>query len=139
MRLVRREERARWRELMRQHHYLGFDSIIGESLWYVARVGNEWVALLGWGSAALKCGVRDQWIGWDRARDSSRPNIESAREEVMDFRSDNVAGAAPQILEAVIAAEKQVIAATQAARAEGIQGLGKLASDQEATRKKAEG
>src|SRR5207247_5688769 len=51
---------------MRQHHYLGFDSIIGESLWYVARVGNEWVALLGWGSAALKCGVRDQWIGWDR-------------------------------------------------------------------------
>src|SRR5207247_1155359 len=24
---------------MRQHHYLGFDSIIGESLWYVARVG----------------------------------------------------------------------------------------------------
>src|SRR2546428_3801172 len=65
-RSVRREERARWRELMRQHHYLGFDSIIGESLWYVARVGNEWVALLGWGSAALKCGVRDQWIGWGR-------------------------------------------------------------------------
>lgn len=22
---------------------------------------------VGWGSAALKCGVRDQWIGWDRA------------------------------------------------------------------------
>ena len=66
MRLVRREERARWRELMRQHHYLGFESIIGESLWYVASVGNDWVALLGWGSAALKCGVRDQWIGWDR-------------------------------------------------------------------------
>jgi len=66
VRLVRREERAHWRELMREHHYLGFDSIIGESLWYVASVGNEWVALLGWGSAALKCGVRDQWIGWDR-------------------------------------------------------------------------
>src|SRR5437762_9528806 len=66
VRLVRREERAHWRELMREHHYLGFDSIIGESLWYVASVGNEWVALLGWGSAALKCGVRDQWVGWDR-------------------------------------------------------------------------
>jgi hypothetical protein len=63
---VRREERARWRELMRQHHYLGFENIIGESLWYVASVREEWVALLGWGSAALKCGVRDQWIGWDR-------------------------------------------------------------------------
>jgi Domain of unknown function (DUF4338)/DDE_Tnp_1-associated/Transposase DDE domain len=67
VRLVRSEERARWGELMRQHHYLGFDRIIGESLCYVASVRDEWAALLGWGSAALKCGVRDQWIGWDRA------------------------------------------------------------------------
>lgn len=51
---------------MRAHHYLGFQPIIGESLWYVASVGEEWVALLGWGSAALKCGVRDRWISWDR-------------------------------------------------------------------------
>jgi hypothetical protein len=28
-------------------------------------VGQEWVALLGWGSAALKCGVRDRWIDWE--------------------------------------------------------------------------
>jgi len=67
VRLVRREERAHWRELMRQHHYLGFDRIIGESLRYVASVAGEWVALLAWGSPALKCGVRDRWIGWDRA------------------------------------------------------------------------
>lgn len=66
VRLVRREERARWRELMRQHHYLGFERIVGEWLWYVGSVRNEWVALLGWGSAALKCGVRDRWIGWER-------------------------------------------------------------------------
>ena len=67
VRLVRREERARWRELMRRHHYLGFQHIVGESLWYVATVGEEWVALLGWGAAALKCGARDRWIGWERA------------------------------------------------------------------------
>lgn len=67
VRLVRREERARWRGLMAQHHYLGFQHIIGESLCYVAEARSEWVALLGWGSAALKCGVRDRWIGWDRA------------------------------------------------------------------------
>ncbi|MGH2359034.1 MAG: ISAs1 family transposase [bacterium] len=67
VRLVRREERARWRELMREHHYLGFERIIGKSLWYVASIDRAWVALLGWGSAALKCGVRDRWIGWDRA------------------------------------------------------------------------
>jgi hypothetical protein len=67
VRLVRREERNRWRALMRQHHYLGFEHIVGESLWYIASVGDEWAALLGWGSAALKCGVRDRWIGWEQA------------------------------------------------------------------------
>jgi hypothetical protein len=41
-------------------------------------------------------------------------------------------------LEAVIAQEKGIIAATQTARTEGIQGLGKIASDQEATRNKTE-
>ena len=66
VRLVQQEERGRWRALMRQHHYLSLDRIIGESLCYVATVGQEWVALLGWGSAALKCGVRDRWIGWER-------------------------------------------------------------------------
>jgi hypothetical protein len=52
---------------MRQHHYLGFERIVGESLYYIASRGTAWVALLGWGSAALKCGPRDRWIGWDRA------------------------------------------------------------------------
>ena len=67
VRTVRREEQARWRTLMQRHHYLGFERIVGESLCYVAILGADWVALLGWGSAALKCGPRDQWIGWDRA------------------------------------------------------------------------
>jgi hypothetical protein len=51
---------------MRAHHYLGFQHIVGESLWYVATAGEEWAALMGWGAAALKCGVRDRWIGWER-------------------------------------------------------------------------
>src|ERR1700739_4511110 len=66
VRLVRQEERARWRELMRRHHYLGLQHIVGESLWYVATSQDEWVGLIGWGAAALKCGVRDRWIGWER-------------------------------------------------------------------------
>lgn len=65
--LLRQEEKARWRQLMRQHHYLGFEGIVGESLCYVCSQGADWVALLGWGSAALKCGPRDHWIGWERA------------------------------------------------------------------------
>lgn len=67
VRPLRREEKARWCQLMRQHHYLGFERIVGESLYYIASRGTAWVALLGWGSAALKCGPRDRWIGWDRA------------------------------------------------------------------------
>ena len=64
VRPVRYEERARWRQLMNAHHYLGFWPIVGESLWYVASSAEQWVALLGWGAAALKCGARDAWIGW---------------------------------------------------------------------------
>jgi hypothetical protein len=67
VRPVRREEQPRWCTLMQQHHYLGFERIVGESLCYVASRDTDWVALLGWGSAALKCGPRDRWIGWDRA------------------------------------------------------------------------
>jgi len=67
VRPVRRQEWPRWAYLMRQHHYLGFERIVGEALCYVASRGAHWVALLGWGSAALKCAPRDQWIGWDRA------------------------------------------------------------------------
>ena len=67
VRPVRQEERGAWRELMQQHHYLGFEHSIGESLCYIASRGEQWVALLGWGSAALKCGVRDRWIGWERS------------------------------------------------------------------------
>lgn len=65
-RLVRSVERACWWELIDEHHYLGYEHIVGESLCYVATHGRDWVALLGWGSAALKCGVRDRWIGWER-------------------------------------------------------------------------
>ena len=64
VRPVRAEERARWRQLMNAHHYLGFRPIVGESLWYVASCEEQWVALVAWGAAALKCGVRDAWIGW---------------------------------------------------------------------------
>jgi len=65
VRLARQEELPRWRALMCQHHYLGFNRIVGSALHYVATAGDQWIALLGWGSAALKCGPRDQWIGWN--------------------------------------------------------------------------
>ncbi|HBQ93746.1 MAG TPA: hypothetical protein DD856_00415, partial [Sulfobacillus sp.] len=52
VRLVRSDERERWRTLMAQHHYLGFRGLVGESLYYVAELDQDWVALLGWAAAA---------------------------------------------------------------------------------------
>lgn len=64
LRPVRTAEREQWNSLMKRHHYLGFHSLIGQSLRYVAVHEDRWLALLGWGAAALKCKARDEWIGW---------------------------------------------------------------------------
>jgi len=56
-----------WDRLMDAHHYLGFQGMIGEALRFIAVYRHRWLALLGWSSAALKCAVRDQWIGWNPA------------------------------------------------------------------------
>jgi hypothetical protein len=50
---------------MQEHHYLGALPKISETIWYVATFGDQWVALLSFSAAALKCSPRDQWIGWD--------------------------------------------------------------------------
>jgi len=49
---------------MQNHHYLGDLPKISETLWYIAMFHGEWVALLTFSAAALKCAARDQWIGW---------------------------------------------------------------------------
>jgi len=57
-------ERSEWDTLMAEHHYLGFKSLVGKSIRYVAEMQGQCVALLGWSAAALKCKPRDIWIGW---------------------------------------------------------------------------
>ena len=65
VRPLERSEQTRYREQMAQHHYLGDLAKIGETLWYVATWREQWVAQISVSAAALKCGVRDRWIGWD--------------------------------------------------------------------------
>jgi Druantia protein DruA/DDE_Tnp_1-associated len=65
VRPVRASEESLYRQLMEQHHYLGSLPKISETLWYVALWRDQWVALLSFSASALKCGVRDRWIGWD--------------------------------------------------------------------------
>jgi len=67
VRPVRLHERQQWRQVMDQFHYLGFQSIVGESIRYVATIGSPWVALLAWGAAAFKSRFREAWIGWDES------------------------------------------------------------------------
>jgi len=54
-----------FQKLMRKHHYLGALPKIGETLWYVGTLGDQWIALVSFSAAALKCAPRDRWIGWD--------------------------------------------------------------------------
>jgi hypothetical protein len=64
VRPIFRNERKLWDKLMGSHHYLGLRCLVGESIRYVAVFQEHWLALLGWSAAALKCKVRDEWIGW---------------------------------------------------------------------------
>jgi len=57
-------EEARFKSLMQSHHYLGAIPKIGNTLWYIATREDQWLALLSFSAAALKCGARDRWIGW---------------------------------------------------------------------------
>jgi predicted transposase YbfD/YdcC len=50
---------------MQAHHYLGSLPKIGHTLWYIATWRSQWLALLSFSAAALKCAARDNWIGWD--------------------------------------------------------------------------
>jgi hypothetical protein len=75
VRPVQRSEEARYQEQMARHHYLGALAKIGQTIWYVATWREQWVAQLSLSAAALKCGVRDRWIGWDFRSQYGRLNL----------------------------------------------------------------
>jgi hypothetical protein len=55
-----------YNSLIEQHHYLGYRQIVGNHLKYIAFIGDQPVACLGWGSAAWSVKSRDSLIGWDK-------------------------------------------------------------------------
>ena len=72
---VAASDEGRYGELMAAHHFLGALPKIGETLWYAACWGGSWVALAGFSAAALKCGARDRWIGWDFRTQHDRQHL----------------------------------------------------------------
>ena len=68
-------EEARFQALLEAHHYLGALPKIGNTLWYVATWEDEWLALLSFSAAALKCTARDRWVGWNFRFQYGRLNL----------------------------------------------------------------
>ena len=58
-----------------QSESLGSLPKIGNTVCYVALWEDEWLALLSFSAAALKCGARDRWIGWDYRHQFDRLNL----------------------------------------------------------------
>jgi len=67
VRLVSAGEVPRLYPLLDEHHFLGH-CLPGRVVRYVATVSGGWVAPVGFGSAALSVGVREELIGWDATR-----------------------------------------------------------------------
>lgn len=64
VRPIRPDERARFDAALVEHHWLGH-RLVGETMRYVASgPDGQWLAVLGFGAAALACGPRDRYIGW---------------------------------------------------------------------------
>jgi len=58
-------ETGRFNDVLDSHHWLGH-RLTGQVLRYVAELDGRWVAVAGFGSAALSCAARDAFIGWTR-------------------------------------------------------------------------
>lgn len=57
-------ERARFDHELDSHHWLGH-RLVGETMRYVAASRDGvWLAVLGFGAAALACRPRDAFVGW---------------------------------------------------------------------------
>lgn len=62
-----KSDRRLFCQLLQQHHYLGWNRPVGESIAYWARDRcGRLLALCLWGAPAWKVAPRDQWIGWSQ-------------------------------------------------------------------------
>ncbi|WP_332468479.1 Druantia anti-phage system protein DruA [Desulfogranum marinum] len=75
VRPVQHAEESRFQKLMGSHHYLGALPKIGNTIWYIATWHDEWVALISFSAAALKCGALDCWLGWEYRHQYDRRHL----------------------------------------------------------------
>jgi SRSO17 transposase len=56
-----------WDSTIKEHHYLGYESVIGNRLKYLITLGPRVVGAISFCSAAYKLGLRDKFVGWDES------------------------------------------------------------------------
>jgi hypothetical protein len=96
--LIDKPERAAWQQRLAAFHYLGAASVVGESLWYEATLGDEPVAVLVWGAAALRNAPRDRYVGWDSATRIGRLSLVANNTRFLILPWVHVPNLASQIL-----------------------------------------
>jgi len=65
-----------WNDLVKEHHYLGYESVIGARVKYIVTFGKQIVGAMSFCSAAYKLGARDKWIGWnEETKNSLLPHL----------------------------------------------------------------
>lgn len=67
VRPVEPDELEEFKAALNAHHWLGYRAS-GPPMRYVAELDGVWVALASFGSAALKCPAREEFIGWSPAQ-----------------------------------------------------------------------
>ena len=55
-----------WDELVREHHYLGYEGQMGARIKYIITLGGQIVGAISFSSAAYQLGPRDDYIGWSK-------------------------------------------------------------------------
>ena len=60
-------------ELIVTEHPLKDNRLVGRQLCYLIGSDHGWLGAIGFGSCALRLGVREEWIGWDA---STRKNFQ---------------------------------------------------------------
>ncbi len=90
-------ETARFGQILEEHHWLGA-RLFGSVVRHVAVLDGAWVALLGYGSAVLRCTARDTVIGWSEADRLDRLPLLAGQQ-----RFCVLPGGRPQLASAVLA------------------------------------
>lgn len=76
VRLIEKQERGRFDELLDSHHYLGSVKPVGHRLYYVATdAAGNWLGLLLFQAACQHLKHRDRWIGWSETQRQRRLSL----------------------------------------------------------------